>query len=122
MAYPVLDKPPSTDPFSRVQFTELDFTMFMLLAVRSFPRLYKWFSRYVIAAMLVVENNRLLITLLLFVHRQLYIATLLSVSLEIGCKPPITTGNPLRIEQEQSRGREHKFAFFFVSCTKEVAN
>ena len=27
--------------------------------------------------------------LLLFVHQQLYIAALLSVSLEIGCKPPI---------------------------------
>ena len=26
---------------------------------------------------------------LLFVHQQLYIAALLSVSLEIGCKPPI---------------------------------
>ena len=122
MAYPVSDKPPITVPFSRVQFTELDLTMFMLLAVRSFPRLYKWFSRYVIAAMLVGENIRLLITLLLFVHQQLYIATLLSVSLGIGCKPPITTGNPPRIVQEHSQGRENKFAFFFVSCTKEVAN
>ena len=29
--------------------------------------------------------------LLLFVHQQLYIAALLSVSLEIGCKPPIAS-------------------------------
>ena len=40
--------------------------------------------------MLVYENSRLPHQLLLFVQKQLYIAALLSVSLEIGCKPPIT--------------------------------
>ena len=44
----------------------------------------RWFSRYVIAAMLVDENKRFLISSFC-----LYIVALLSVSLEIGCKPPI---------------------------------
>ena len=50
---------------------------------------YRWFSRYVIATMLVDENEKISHYLLLFVHQQLYIAPFLSVSLEIGCKPPI---------------------------------
>ena len=51
---------------------------------------YKWFSRYVIAAMLVDDRKQKISHwLLLFVHQQLYIAALLSESLEIGCKPPI---------------------------------
>ena len=40
--------------------------------------------------MLVDENKTFLISSpALFVHQQLYIAALLSVSLDIGCKPPI---------------------------------
>ena len=47
--------------------------------------LYRWFSRYVIAAMLVDENKRFLISSFCSsTDQQLFIAALLSVSLEIG--------------------------------------
>ena len=52
-------------------------------------RILTWFVSDVIAAMLVDENKRSVIGSFLLVHQQLYIAPLLSVSLEVGCKPSL---------------------------------
>ena len=54
---------------------------------------YRWFSRYLIAATLVDENKRFLISSIFSSTSILYIAALLSVSLEIGCKPPTDDKN-----------------------------
>ena len=43
--------------------------------------------------MLVDENKRFLISSFCFFHQQLYIAALLSVSRDIGWKPPIKVSN-----------------------------
>ena len=48
-------------------------------------RILTWFS----SEMSVDEKQKISHWLLLFVHQQLHIAPLLSVSLEVGCKPPI---------------------------------
>ena len=49
----------------------------------------RWFSRYVIAAMLVDGKQKLAYQLVLFVHQHLFISPLLFVSPEIAWKLPI---------------------------------
>ena len=50
---------------------------------------YRWFSRYVIAAMLVDGKQKIAHYLVLFVHQHLFMSPLLFVSPEISWKPPI---------------------------------
>ena len=52
--------------------------------------------------MLVDENNRFFVSLFLFVHQQLNISPLLSVSHEIGWKPPIISINTDNLRQDFS--------------------
>ena len=51
--------------------------------------MYRWFSRYAIAAMLVDGKQKIAHQLALFVHQHLFISPLLFVSAEIAWKPPI---------------------------------
>ena len=50
--------------------------------------MYRWFSRYVIAAMLVDGKQKIAHQLALSVHQHLFISLLLFVSPEIAWKPP----------------------------------
>ena len=49
----------------------------------------RWFSRYVVAAMLVDGKQKIAHKLALIVHQRLFISPLLFVSPEIAWKPPI---------------------------------
>ena len=51
--------------------------------------IYRWFSRYVIAAMQEDSEQKIAQKVVLFVHQHLFISPLLFVSAEIGWKPPI---------------------------------
>ena len=82
--------------------TAADKNTYAGLVLSSFTR-YRWFSGYVIAAMLVDENKRSLISSFCSSNQQLYITSLLPTSLEIGCKPPIEHDGSKRNIEEHSK-------------------